>query len=113
MIIRYEDAVARAKENIEIRNYVTKDLSESFSLAVATLDGVHPKTMNIASDRAYFIIEGKAKVEVGDEVDIVRSGDTVYIPKNTVHSIQGKVKYAVINSPPYRSSNEVKPEQGT
>ncbi len=110
MIIHYQDATVRSKENIKIRNYITKSLSSSFSLAVSTLNGLHPRTMNIASDRAYFIIEGEGTVEVGNKIGQVRAGDAVYIPKNTVHSIRGRIKYVVVNAPPYESSNEVKPD---
>lgn len=107
MFIRMKDAVVRGGGNIEVRNYITKELSGSFSLAVATLDGVHPPTMNTESDRAYFIVEGEATVEVGDAVEVLQAGDAVYIPKNTRHSIRGQVKYIVINAPPFNPSNEV------
>ncbi len=107
MIIRYNDASIRSGDDIQIRNYITRNISTSLSLAVSTLDGIHPETMSTTSDRAYFILEGEGKVEVGGEVSVVRAGDAVYIPKNTVHSIQGKVKYVLVNAPPFDPASEV------
>lgn len=108
MIIRYEDAIIRKGSNIEIRNYITKEISNEFSLAVSTLDGIHPKTLNTSSERAYYIIEGEGIVTVGGETSQVTTGDTVLIPKNTTHSIEGTIKYLVLNSPPFDPLKEVK-----
>ena len=109
MVIRYKDATVRRGDNIEIRNYITKDMSSSFSLAVSKLNGLHPRTMNVVSDRAYYIIEGKGTVIVADEENTVQAGDAVYIPKNTPHSIEGQLTYVLLNAPSFDPANETKP----
>ena len=109
MLIKRADAKIRKSENIEIHNYVTRDFNESFSLSLAILEGDHPKTRNEASDRAYYIIEGTALVNVGDSTYQVESDDVVFIPKNIIHSIKGTVKYIIINSPSFNPSTEKAP----
>lgn len=107
MLIPYATAAVRRASGVEIRNYVTNEISSTFSVAVVTLRGPHPKSLNKQSDRAYVILEGDATVEVGDHTYSVAGGDTVYIPKNTPHSINGDVRYVVINAPPFSPANEV------
>jgi mannose-6-phosphate isomerase-like protein (cupin superfamily) len=63
--------------------------------------------MTKSSDRAYLIVEGEAEVEVGSKMSHVQAGDAVYIPKGTPHSITGKVRYVIVNSPPFDPSNEM------
>lgn len=92
--------------NITIRNYITKEISPNFSLAVSKLSGKHSKTLNEKSDRAYFIIKGNGIVEVGTEKGSISEGDAVYIPHNTPHSIKGELTYVVINSPAFNPQNE-------
>lgn len=106
MFIRYQDASTRGGGNVEIRNYITKAICDSFSLAIVTLNGAHPRTQNNVSDRAYFVVEGEADVEVGTKMSHVQVGDAVYIPKDTAHSITGKVRYVVVNAPPFDPGNE-------
>ena len=107
MLIPYTKASVRRGSGVEIRNYITVEVSSSFSVAVVTLRGPHPKTMNRQSDRAYVILEGEAAVEVGNDSYRVAGGDVVYIPKNTPHSIDGQVRYVVVNAPPFNPENEV------
>ncbi len=106
MLIKRSDAKIRKSENIEVYNYITRDFNESFSLSLAILEGDHPQTKNETSDRAYYIVEGTATVDVGDNSYQVENGDVVFIPKNTTHSIKGRVKYIVINSPSFNPANE-------
>ena len=109
MIIQNTKEIVFEKDNMRIREYITKDLTENFSLAIVTLKGEHPTTRNTASDRAYFIVQGEASVTVGNETGRVKVGDVVFIPKGMIHSIQGDVVYAVINSPAFNPSDEVRP----
>ena len=96
MVIYFNDAKLRDGGNIEIRNYITRDVTDSFSLAVATLNGLHDRTVSVSSDRAYFIIDGNAVVTVGSESKEVSSGDAVFIPQRTPHSIEGRVNSSLV-----------------
>ena len=68
MFIRSQDATTRKGDNVEIRNYVTSALSDTMSIAAVDLKGPHPKSLNTKSDRAYYILEGTANVEVGSTI---------------------------------------------
>lgn len=107
MLIRSQDAVRRTGDNFEIHNYVTSEVSSAMSIALVNLNGPHPRSLNKNSDRAYYIIEGKATVEIGSEKGEVQAGDAVYIPKGTPHSITGTVRYLVVNVPPFDRTYEV------
>ena len=96
MFIRSQDATTRKGDNVEIRNYVTSALSDTMSIAAVDLKGPHPKSLNTKSDRAYYILEGTANVEVGSTQAEVRAGDAVYIPKNT--HIQSRATSAICSS---------------
>ena len=106
MIIRTGDARIRRTENMEVANYITRESSNSFSLAVIALQGRHPKVRNHTSDRGYFVLEGRASVVVGERTAEVSAGDAVFIPAGTWHSIEGDVKYLVVNSPPFEPTSE-------
>lgn len=111
MLIRPGEAKIRKAENIEVANYITKDSSNNFSLAVVTLRGRHPKVRNRISDRGYFVLEGRASVVVGDQTAQVSAGDVVFIPAGTWHFIEGDVKYIAVNSPPFDPALEEVSEQ--
>lgn len=101
MFIKLGEAKIRKAENMEVANYITRDSSRNFSLAIITMQGRHPKVRNSVSDRGYFILEGRANIVVGDETAEVSSGDAVFIPAGTWHFIEGNVKYIAVNSPPF------------
>jgi len=82
------------------------DKDFSFDFVIADLDGEHPAHINKISDRIYFILEGEGRVSVGGEISAVVKDDLVKIPKNTVHSIEGKLRYVIITSPPFDPRNE-------
>ena len=73
---------------------------------IAELDGNHPFIINHVSDRIYYILEGLGEVYSDSKWEPVASGDCVYIKKGDTHSIKGKLKYAIITSPPFMPQNE-------
>ena len=101
MIFRLKDAFIRKTDYIEMRNYITKAVSSSLSLTIGILDGLYPKTASETNDRAYFVIEGEGTFHVGDESWRVGPDDTIYVPKGTPYSIEGKMKIVIINSPAF------------
>lgn len=82
------------------------DSEANMDFVVAELNGEHPMIVNCVSDRIYYIICGVGEVYSNNQWDVVSEGDGVYIKKNTIHSIRGKLKYAIITSPPFDSKNE-------
>lgn len=101
MIVRSKDAFVRDLGYIQMRNYITKDMSSSLSLTVGMLDGLYPETASETNDRAFFVVEGEGTFQVGDESCQVGPDDAVYVPKGTPYSIKGKMKLVIVNSPPF------------
>lgn len=85
---------------------VFADSNANMDFVIAELDGSHPMIINQISDRIYYIISGNGEVFSDNEWNPVVENDCVYIKKNTVHSIRGKLKYVIITSPPFDARNE-------
>ena len=54
-------------------------------------------------EQAYYIIEGRARVEVEDEAEEVEAGDIIFFPPGTVHRVNPagvSYKCLVIYAPP-------------
>ena len=46
----------------------------------AALDDIHPN-----EDHVFYVLSGRAEAKVGDETFLCEPGDTLWVPKNTVH----------------------------
>ncbi|MDR1360908.1 MAG: hypothetical protein LBJ18_01190 [Rickettsiales bacterium] len=91
-----------------IKNYLTKDFDENFSVVVTELeDGRHEPTKNIASDRVYYFISAEAEFVINGEIIIVSDGDVLFIEKNTFYSFKGSFKAVLISMPAFRIENDV------
>lgn len=91
--------------DVTIRNLIT-GTDHPLSLAFASLTGTHPQSMSKLSDRAYYIVDGGAKFDVGPDSFEVGPGDAVYVPKRTHHAMTGNIRYVVVNTPPYDPAAE-------
>lgn len=90
-----------------IKNYLTKDFNENFSLAVSELkDGVHELTKSVVSDRIYYLITGKAKFLLDNDEIEVKAKDVLYIEKNTEYSFSGSFEAVLINIPAFGIEND-------
>lgn len=101
-----EGFVRKRDDSYSIKNYLTKDFNENFSLAVSTLNGEHELTKSITSDRIYYFIEGHAIFNIdGNEIKVF-SEDILFIEKNTYYSFSGNFKAVLINIPAFRIEND-------
>jgi len=97
-----EGVVRKHSDEYFIKNYLTKDFNENFSLAVSeNKSGSHELTKSVASDRAYYFIEADAEFVVDGEEMNVASGDVLFIEKNTEYSFSGSFKAVLINIPAF------------
>jgi mannose-6-phosphate isomerase-like protein (cupin superfamily) len=102
----FADARSRqVDESLRITDLLTRK-DAPFDLVVGELAGDHGKRINHVSDRVYFVIEGEGTATVGDDSYQIKALDLVYIPKNTVHGICGKLKFAIITAPPLSKGDE-------
>ena len=95
------------KKNFQVFDHITSQTNKSFSLIRASVKGSHGPSKSLKSHRAYYILKGKAKIKVGKHNYAVTAGDSVFIPKNAIHSIQGDVSFLIVNSPAFDPKSEV------
>ena len=82
-------------------------------LGVVTKGGGALKHSHPGIEQACYVLEGRARVEVGDDyVDEVGPGDTVFFPANVPHVFttisEQPVKVLVIYAPPYAETGAVR-----
>ena len=106
MVYKFKMAQERnVCDNMKIKDLLAgKNMPMDF--VIGELNGFHGTFINRKSIKYYFIIEGKAIVTVDDEKTNVEQGDFVLIPRNSKHSIDGKVKFAIMCMPSFDINSE-------
>ncbi len=81
-------------------NYLTKETTESISLAINKLDGKLDllKTVN---ERVFYFISADVEFIIDDEKVHFKDGDVLYLDKNTTYSANGRFEAVVVNSPAF------------
>ena len=100
IVRKQEAAVRKISETYEARNYITKDFSQAFSLAVNTATG-HAERETNDYDRIYFIISGELLINVDGANDSIGAGDSLFISKGTVYDFSGTFEAVVVNQPAF------------
>lgn len=82
-------------------------------LGVVTKGGGALKHSHPGIEQACYVLEGRARVEVGDDyADEVGPGDTVFFPANVPHVFttisEEPVRVLVIYAPPYAESGAIR-----
>jgi len=108
MIVRSEEAEERvADENTKLKIYI-KGQSKNISLALGEVRGFHGTFLNRKSERVYFILSGSGSISIEGRKFSVSQEDCVLVPVNSKHSIEGEMRYLVIDSPPFDPKDEIK-----
>ena len=78
------------------------------SVTWARMWGHHDRVVNEISYRAYYIIEGDGRFQVGDgaPIESVSAGDFVLIPRNVPYEFDGTMRYIVMNGPAFRTASD-------
>jgi mannose-6-phosphate isomerase-like protein (cupin superfamily) len=111
MIIRGNEVAEVAQEGrpLALKRVVNVDEhTPQISVTWARLWGHHDRVVNEISDRVYFIIEGEARFQVGDDapIETVEAGDFVFIPQSVPYEFDGMMRYIVMNGPAYRTASD-------
>ena len=104
MIIKFSDTQTdmQGERPLVLKRIITQRHTERLSLTWVSLYGRHEKVVNDISDRVYYIIDGEADFEIGDdEKGSVTGGDVVLIPKGVPYVFEGHMTYVVMNGPAY------------
>ncbi len=95
-------AIRKVSGSYSISNFLTVADSAKISLAVGMATD-HQETTKTTSDRAYFILEGEILID--DNIS-GQAGDCLFIPADTEYDFKGTFKAVIVNSPPFKRSNE-------
>ena len=81
-------------------NYLTKETTESVSLAVTKLNGKLDSN-KITNERVYYFISADVNFIIDNEKVHCDSGDVLYLDKNTSYSAEGDFEAVTINVPAF------------
>lgn len=99
-------------DNTEITDLFEAPEDANFDSVISEVDGYHPegdrekKIFNERSQKAYYVLSGKGRIHVGEEVHEVSEGEFVYVPEKTGHALEGDFKALIVTSPPFDPEDE-------
>lgn len=101
MVYKYNNAIERTVgEELTIKDLFTGN-NMPIDLVISKLNGFHGSFINQKCTKHYFMLEGKAKITINDDVFDLEKGDLAVVPVNAKHSIEGKAEFALICTPSY------------
>lgn len=80
-----EISITKKFENIHVEKMFSDTLASSFVIIVNK--EVKPHKHRYHSEHIY-VLSGEGKMILGEETIKIKSGDLVFIPKNTIHSLE-------------------------
>lgn len=90
-------------------NYAMRATTDSLSITHIRHWSHHRRMKTDESDRAMFVIDGEASVQIGDDpVEVLRAGDFALIPRGTPYEFSGEFTYLVINAPAFREGSDTR-----
>ena len=81
-------------------NYLTKETTESVSLAVTKLNGKLDSN-KITNERVYYFISADVNFIIDGEKVHCNSGDVLYLDSDTIYSAEGDFEAVTINVPAF------------
>jgi mannose-6-phosphate isomerase-like protein (cupin superfamily) len=80
----------------------------NLSLTWVRIWGHHERVVNAVCDRAYYVIAGAGRFQVGDgaAIEPVSAGDAVFIPAGTPYEFEGRMTYLVANGPAFIAGSD-------
>jgi mannose-6-phosphate isomerase-like protein (cupin superfamily) len=95
------DLISQQKDSDKLYLEFLKVPDLSMGLYVLPTGGVDPQSPH-TEDEVYYVVSGRAKIQVADEDRDVRAGSIVYVAKNVehrFHSIEEELKVIVFFAP--------------
>jgi mannose-6-phosphate isomerase-like protein (cupin superfamily) len=110
MHIRLDDLPEIREEGypLVMKKAITRDRhGPDISITWVKIWGHHQRMVCDISDRPYYIIEGEAIFQLGDDEPFqVRAGDFVFIPRGVPYEFSGHMTYLVMNGPAFLSGSD-------
>ena len=91
-----------------LKRLLTAADTPSLSATWVRIDGHHDRVVNAGCDRAYYVIEGSGRFQVGDGAPFepVTGGDFVYVARGTPYEFEGAMTYLVVNGPAFSPGSD-------
>lgn len=102
-----KDKSIEVENNYVIDNYLDASFDLGYSVVRSHLNGKHPLMKNTLSNRTYYFIEGEGKFEINNKLFVVKAGDTITIPKDTIYKFEGKFDAILISCPAFNEKFDV------
>jgi mannose-6-phosphate isomerase-like protein (cupin superfamily) len=102
------EVVTQQKDSDKLYLEFLKVPDLSMGLYVLPTGGLDPQSPH-TEDEVYYILSGRAKIQVGDEDRDVQAGSIIYVAKNVehrFHSIEEELKVIVFFAPAEYSNRE-------
>ena len=107
--ITSKERITRGERNYAIDNYLTAEKSKKISVAISHLRGKTWTTKNSVSDRVYYLLKGKGEFKFKNQLKInAKKGDVLFIPVDTLYSMEGNFDAVLINTPAFNIINEIR-----
>ena len=88
--------------------FAMPDSTDSMSVTHIRHRSRHRRITCHESDRAMFVIDGRATVQIGDEpAAVLDAGDMALIPRGTPYEFSGEFTYLVINAPAFKEGSDI------
>jgi len=97
---KLESTPRKISDKAQARNYITKDISPTVSLAVLEGNNCSEKVFT-AYNRIYYVFEGTLKLSFGSEKILLKEGDSFFVSSNTDYLLAGTFKTVVVNEPAF------------
>jgi len=106
-IVKASEAKERkVADTYSIFGMLSKEDSKNLSMCISKAKNHKEIALNTKSDRFYYIIDGKVRVETeGQTFDAIK-GDLVFISANTKYKFSGTFEAVQVLSPPFDRANE-------
>lgn len=78
--------------------------SDNLSLSYSVITDSSKPHKHLKIEEVYYVIKGKAKLKIGDEIFSIEKGDIFSIPKNEYHNIQDveeTIEVVVVTNPKF------------
>ena len=85
---------------------LSKEDSKNLSMCLSKAKKHKEIALNTKSDRFYYIIKGKVKVEAEGKKLEAKKGDLIFISANTKYKFSGTFEAVQVLSPPFDAANE-------
>lgn len=100
VVKKSEGKIRKIADNKIAVNYITKDVSESVSLAVTEATN-YIEDQHAKYNRIYYVLEGTLVLAFGNETVELNRDDACFVSKGITYQMKGSFKAIIVNQPAF------------